>query len=89
MDDVTVNPQPASRRTGGRNARHKVRNAPLAKEIQPVHAGLTGGQYRPLTSDNIARIEQTDLSVAGRDRPVASPAKRHRLYDPCRGGTGR
>ena len=49
MDDVTVNPQPASRRTGGRNARHKVRNAPLAKEIQPVHAGLTGGQYRPLT----------------------------------------
>ena len=44
MDDVTVNPQPASRRTGGRNARHKVRNAPLAKEIQPVHAGLTGGQ---------------------------------------------
>ena len=59
MDDVTVNPRPASRRTGGRNARHKVRNAPLAKEIQPVHAGLTGGQYRPLTPDNIARIEQT------------------------------
>jgi len=59
MDDVTVNPQPASRRTGGRNARHKVRNAPLAKEIQPVHAGLMGGQYRPLTPDNIARIEQT------------------------------
>ena len=49
----------SSRRGGGRMARHKVRNAPLAKDVQPVRPGLVGGNYAPLTNDDIARIEQT------------------------------
>ena len=59
MDDHVPTPPSGGRRSGGRSARHKTRNAPLAKGIQPVHAGLTGGQYRPLSPHDVLRIEQT------------------------------
>ena len=59
MDDHVPTPASGGRRSGGRSARHKTRNAPLAKDIQPVHAGLTGGQYRPLSPHDVLRIEQT------------------------------
>lgn len=48
-----------NRRGGGREARLKQRNSPLAKDIQPIRPGLTGGQYRPLSEHDVARIEQT------------------------------
>ena len=57
-DEIAGRPSGA-RRSGGRSARHKARTAPLAKEIQPVHPGLLGGQYRPLTATDVACIEQT------------------------------
>ena len=56
-DEIAGRPSGA-RRSGGRSARHKARTAPLAKETQPVHPGLMGGQYRPLTATDVARIEQ-------------------------------
>ena len=59
MDDHAPAPASGGRRSGGRTARHKTRNAPLAKEIQPVHAGLIGGQYRPLSPQDVLRIEAT------------------------------
>ena len=55
-DEIAGRPS-GPRRSGGRSARHKARTAPLAKEIQPVHPGLMGGQYRPLTATDVARIE--------------------------------
>ena len=47
------------RRGGGRQGRHDIRSRPLAKDKQPVRAGLTGGQYRPLAPEAIKRIEET------------------------------
>ena len=49
----------SSRRSGGRMARHKERNAPLAQDLQPVRPGMTGGQYKPLSDEDVAKIEQT------------------------------
>ena len=49
----------SSRRSGGRMARHKERNAPLAQDLQPVRPGMSGGQYKPLSDADVAKIEQT------------------------------
>ena len=46
-----------ARRSGGRQARQALRAAPLAEEIKPVHAGETGGRYKPLSDNDIARIK--------------------------------
>ncbi len=46
-----------ARRSGGRKARVALREAPLADDIKPVHPGETGGQYRPLSDDDITAIE--------------------------------
>ena len=40
-------------------ARHKERNAPLAQDLQPVRPGMSGGQYKPLSDADVAKIEQT------------------------------
>jgi len=45
-----------ARRAGGRKARVALRSAPLAEDIKPVHAGETGGQYRPLDDSGVAQI---------------------------------
>ncbi len=47
-----------ARRSGGRQARHALRNAPLAVDKKPVSAGMLGGQYRPLSESDIAAIEE-------------------------------
>ena len=52
-----------SKRGGGRTARHKMRSAPLAADVKPVRPGLSGGQYRPLTKDQVLRIEQTIYQI--------------------------
>lgn len=51
------------RRTGGRAGRIAVRSAPLADNIKPVRPGLAGGQYRPLTDQQVSRIHQAALDA--------------------------
>lgn len=51
------------RRSGGREARIALRAAPLAEDIRPVRAGLVGGQYRPLTDNDIANVHASALQV--------------------------
>ena len=46
-----------ARRSGGRKARVALRSAPLADNIKPVHPGETGGQYRPLSDNDVTAIE--------------------------------
>ncbi|MDQ2088334.1 trimethylamine methyltransferase family protein [Marimonas arenosa] len=52
-----------SRRSGGRQARHAARTAPLSEHIRPVRAGLSGGQYKPLSDDGMTRIHQAALTA--------------------------
>ncbi len=51
------------RRTGGRAARVALRAAPLAEDLRPIRAGLSGGQYRPLTDAQVARIHAAALDA--------------------------
>jgi trimethylamine---corrinoid protein Co-methyltransferase len=50
-------------RTGGRAARVAARGAPLADNIRPVRAGMSGGQYKPLTEAGMQRIHQAALDA--------------------------
>ena len=52
-----------SRRAGGREARQKLRAAPLAEELRPVRPGLSGGTYRPLTAADEQRIHAAALDA--------------------------
>lgn len=51
------------RRAGGRAARHALRAAPLAADKRPVHAGLAGGTFTPLTEAEIHRIHRAAMQV--------------------------
>jgi len=51
------------RRTGGRSARHKLRAAPLAEDVKPVRMGLEGGQYSPLSDEQVQDIHETVMEV--------------------------
>jgi trimethylamine--corrinoid protein Co-methyltransferase len=55
--------RPRGRRSGGRVARHAQRAAPLAEDVRPIRPGLSGGQYRPLTDEGVARIHQAALDA--------------------------
>ncbi|WGW02334.1 trimethylamine methyltransferase family protein [Tropicibacter oceani] len=55
--------QSQSRRSGGRAARRALRAAPLAEDIRPIRAGMSGGQYRPLTEAGMQRIHQAALEA--------------------------
>lgn len=48
-----------ARRAGGRKARVAMRSAPLAEDVKPVHPGLVGGQYKPLSDKDIALIDES------------------------------
>jgi trimethylamine--corrinoid protein Co-methyltransferase len=50
-------------RSGGRSARHALRNAPLAQDVRPVRPGLSGGRYSPLTEAEVRRIHETALTA--------------------------
>jgi trimethylamine--corrinoid protein Co-methyltransferase len=69
MTDVIVEgcaPERAKRsalRSGGRAARVAARGAPLADNIRPVRAGMSGGQYKPLTEAGMQRIHQAALDA--------------------------
>jgi hypothetical protein len=52
-----------SRRGGGRAARVALRSAPLAEDQRPVRPGLSGGQYKPLTEAEVARIHSAVLDA--------------------------
>ena len=51
------------RRSGGRSARQALRAAPLAEDVRPVRAGMSGGAYRPLSDADIRRIHETALDA--------------------------
>ncbi len=51
------------RRSGGRSARRSARAAPLAQELRPIRAGMTGGRYKPLTDADMDRIHNTALQA--------------------------
>jgi len=53
----------SQRRSGGRAARVALRSAPLAENVRPVRAGLSGGQYKPLSEANVARIHESALDA--------------------------
>jgi len=60
MTDSPVRP---SRRSGGRSARVALRSEKLAEELRPIHAGLVGGQYKPLTEAAVKRIHEAALDA--------------------------
>lgn len=51
------------RRSGGRQAKIALRKAALADNLKPVHAGETGGQYRPLKDGDIKAIDSTVFKI--------------------------
>ncbi|WP_146591557.1 trimethylamine methyltransferase family protein [Puniceibacterium confluentis] len=63
-----------SRRSGGRAARFSARTAPLADHLRPVRAGLSGGQYSPLTDAGVARIHQAALAALSEIGLANAPA---------------
>jgi trimethylamine--corrinoid protein Co-methyltransferase len=54
-----------ARRSGGRQARHALRSAPLAAEIKPVNPGLEGGRYQPLTESDVTAIDENIFRILG------------------------
>lgn len=50
-------------RSGGRAARVALRSAPLAEDKRPVRPGLPGGQYKPLSDADVARIHASALDA--------------------------
>ncbi|MFV0515755.1 MAG: trimethylamine methyltransferase family protein [Jhaorihella sp.] len=50
-------------RSGGRAARHAARAAALPDHLRPVRPGLSGGHYRPLDDDGMARIHRAALDA--------------------------
>ena len=52
-----------SRRQGGRAARKALRAAPLAEDLRPVRAGMTGGSYAPLSDADCQNIHQAALQI--------------------------
>jgi len=51
------------RRSGGRNARHAVRAAPLTEDIKPIRAGMSGGNYKPLSDSDVLKIHEAALEA--------------------------
>jgi len=52
-----------AQRSGGRQARHALRSAPLAADIKPVNPGELGGQYKPLSESDIAAIDENIFRI--------------------------
>jgi len=61
MNDQSPSGAPA--RSGGRAARRAARAAPLADHLRPIRAGMTGGQYRPLSDIDMANIHAAALTA--------------------------
>ncbi|MCB2093317.1 MAG: trimethylamine methyltransferase family protein [Rhodobacteraceae bacterium] len=50
-------------RAGGREARRALRAAPLTEAVRPVRPGMPGGQYKPLSDADVARIHAAALEA--------------------------
>jgi trimethylamine--corrinoid protein Co-methyltransferase len=61
--DTQARARRGSARGGGRAARLAERAAPLAENLRPVRAGLSGGQYNPLTDADCRRIHAAALDA--------------------------
>jgi len=46
-----------------RDARRAMRAAPLPDNLKPVHAGMDGGRYRPLTDTDVIKIHRAALRL--------------------------
>jgi len=62
-NEATIGEPKRAARAGGREARRAMRAAPLAENMRPIRAGLSGGQYKPLTEAGIAKIHQSALEA--------------------------
>jgi trimethylamine---corrinoid protein Co-methyltransferase len=56
-------PAARGRRAGGRAARKALRSAPLAENMRPVRAGLSGGKFKPLSDAEVLRIHEAALQA--------------------------
>ena len=64
MADIGEECAPArARRAGGRAQRVADRAAPLSEEMRPVRAGLSGGQYKPLSEAAVQQIHAAALDA--------------------------
>jgi trimethylamine:corrinoid methyltransferase-like protein len=61
MDTQTL--EKTGRRSGGRASRVAARTAPLATNLRPVRAGMSGGQYSPLSEASVLRIHEAALDA--------------------------
>lgn len=52
-----------SRRSGGRKSRVAIRSAPLTEAMKPVHPGDSGGQYRPLSDEDVAAVVENSYRI--------------------------
>jgi trimethylamine--corrinoid protein Co-methyltransferase len=55
--------QKTQSRAGGRSARRAARAAPLAEHLRPIRPGMSGGQYAPLTPNDLDRIHAAALEA--------------------------
>ncbi len=53
----------ATKRRGGRQARHAMRSASIPVEARPVRPGMEGGLYRPLADADMERIHHAALDM--------------------------
>jgi trimethylamine---corrinoid protein Co-methyltransferase len=51
------------RRSGGRQSRVALRSAPLAEDMKPVQPGESGGQYKPLTSEEVDAVVDNSFRI--------------------------
>lgn len=58
-----MNDHSPTRRSGGRSARREARANKLPDALRPIRAGLSGGQYKPLSDADVTKIHQAALSA--------------------------
>ena len=51
------------RRANSREAKIAMRKAALSDDLKPVHGGMEGGQYRPLSDTDIAAVNDTVFKI--------------------------
>lgn len=61
MNDQSTSSAPG--RSGGRAARRAARTAPLAEHLRPIRPGMLGGAYKPLSEQDMERINATALDA--------------------------
>ena len=52
-----------ARRSGGRKSKVAIRSAPLSEEEKPVHPGESGGQYKPLSNEDVSAIVENSFRI--------------------------